>query len=84
MDLCLSSSDEVLHSVVYSWMMNKKLHNELLVSSKPSLEFFLQRSPVCQQFASSDVKEILWMFLERQGNHAAAAEILYNLAKEPK
>ena len=65
-------------------MMNKKLHGELVKSSKPSLDFFLQRSPVSQNFTSADVKEILWMFLERQGNHAAAAEILFHLAKEPK
>jgi len=63
-------------------MMSKKLHGELVARGKLSLEFFLQRSPVSQQFTSSDAKETLWMFLERRGNHAAAAEILYNLAKE--
>lgn len=63
-------------------MMNKKLHGELVSCGRPTLDFFLQQSPASQQFPSPDVKEILWMFLERQGNHTAAADILYNLAKE--
>ncbi|XP_065211453.1 nuclear pore complex protein Nup155 isoform X2 [Planococcus citri] len=82
LDLCLSSKDELLHCAIYEWMMNKKLHGELVSFGHPSLEFFLQQSHTSQQFASHDVKEILWMFFEKQGNHNAAANILFNLAKE--
>lgn len=64
--------------------MNKRLHGELVTCGRPSLEFFLQRPHTSQQYPSSDVKEILWMFLERQGNHTAAADILYNLSKETR
>lgn len=84
LDLCLSSDDELFHSAVYDWMMNKKLYGELVSFGRPTLEYFLQRSHNSQQFSGPEVKEILWMFLERQGNHATAANILFNLAKETR
>ncbi len=84
LELCLSSNDELLHSAIYNWMMNKKLNGELVTYGRPSLENFLQRSHTSKQFTSPEVKEILWMFLERRGNHAAAADILFQLAKETR
>lgn len=65
-------------------MMNKKLHGELVSFGKPTLEYFLQRSHSSQHFPGPEVKEILWMFLERQGNHTLAASVLFNLAKETR
>lgn len=74
---CLASSDILLHSSIYDWMIHKNLTDDLIESSKPSLEKYLVRA---SQF-SFDHNRLLWKYHERHGNYAAAADILVKMAK---
>ncbi|XP_014228329.1 nuclear pore complex protein Nup154 [Trichogramma pretiosum] len=67
----LSSKCEILHTSVYSWMIDKNMNGELVALAAPSLETYLIRA---------NAPELLWQFYERNKNHAAAAKILYALA----
>lgn len=67
----LHSKCEILHSTVYTWMIEKGLNGELVALASPSLENYLIRV---------NAPELLWQFYERNKNHAAAAKILYALA----
>lgn len=67
----MHSSDEILHVSVYTWMIERGLHGELVALAVPSLEAYLERV---------NAPELLWQFYERNKNHAAAAKILDVLA----
>ncbi|XP_012137924.1 nuclear pore complex protein Nup154 [Megachile rotundata] len=67
----LHSSCEILHTSVYTWMIDRGLHGELVAFAAPSLEAYLTRF---------DAPNLLWQFYEKNKNHAAAAKILDSLA----
>ncbi|KAG7189622.1 hypothetical protein KM043_017304 [Ampulex compressa] len=70
-DDALCSPCETLHAAVYTWMIERGLHGELVALAAPSLEAYLTRV---------NAPELLWQFYERNKNHAAAAKILDSLA----
>lgn len=78
----LCSSDELLHVAIYDWMVQQRLFGDLIESGRPSLESYLKRCAT-DRSDDTDVCNLLWKFHERHGNHAAAAQILYQLAKQP-
>ncbi|XP_043248349.1 nuclear pore complex protein Nup154 isoform X2 [Colletes gigas] len=67
----LHSPCEMLHASVYAWMIERRLHGELVALAAPSLEAYLTRL---------NAPDLLWQFYERNKNHAAAAKILDSLA----
>ncbi|XP_043796299.1 nuclear pore complex protein Nup154 isoform X2 [Apis laboriosa] len=67
----LHSTCEILHASVYAWMMERRLHGELIALAAPSLETYLTRV---------NAPDLLWQFYEKNKNHAAAAKILDALA----
>lgn len=69
----LQAPCETLHSSIYTWMIEKGLHGELVALAAPSLETYLNRV---------NAPELLWQFYERNKNHAAAAKILDSLASK--
>ncbi|XP_014476453.1 PREDICTED: nuclear pore complex protein Nup155 isoform X3 [Dinoponera quadriceps] len=69
----LQAPCETLHSSIYTWMIEKGLHGELVALAAPSLETYLNRA---------NALELLWQFYERNKNHAAAAKILDSLASK--
>ncbi|XP_039282164.1 nuclear pore complex protein Nup155 [Nilaparvata lugens] len=78
----LCSQDELLHVAIYDWMVQQRLFGDLIESGRPSLESYLKRCAT-DRSDDTDVCNLLWKFHERNGNHAAAAQILYSLAKQP-
>lgn len=70
----LHSSCEILHTSVYTWMIERGFHGELVALAAPSLEAYLSRV---------NAPELLWQFYERNKNHAGAAKILDSLASKP-
>ncbi|XP_071869599.1 nuclear pore complex protein Nup154 [Bombus fervidus] len=67
----LHSKCEILHASVYAWMIERRLHGELVALAAPSLEAYLTRV---------NAPDLLWQFYEKNKNHAAAAKILDALA----
>ncbi|XP_076674265.1 nuclear pore complex protein Nup154 isoform X2 [Andrena cerasifolii] len=67
----LHSPCETLHASLYAWMIERRLHGELVALAAPSLESYLTRV---------NAPDLLWQFYERNKNHAAAAKILDSLA----
>ncbi|KAG8259975.1 hypothetical protein J6590_107417, partial [Homalodisca vitripennis] len=81
---CMESTDQLLHMEVYEWLVSHRLYGDLITVAKPSLELFLKRataSPARRDAA--EFADLLWKYHERHGNHSAAAQILYSLAKTP-
>lgn len=70
---------------MYEWMLSRGLEGELLAGSNVyrGLEAFLARAARSRP-DSIEVNDLLWKFHERNGNHAAAAKILYQLASKPR
>lgn len=62
---------EILHASVYAWMIERRLHGELVALEAYSLEAYLIRV---------NAPDLLWQFYENNKNHAAAAKILDALA----
>lgn len=71
-----------MHVAVYEWMMNKNMTGEMIKITKPTLETFLMRSAQ-QNPDSIPVLDVMWKYYESNGNHAAAAKVLNNLASMP-
>ncbi|KAK1121340.1 hypothetical protein K0M31_010636 [Melipona bicolor] len=67
----LHSTCEILHALVYAWMIERRLHGELVALAAPSLEAYLTRV---------NAPDLLWQYYEKNKNHAAAAKILDALA----
>ncbi|XP_024941469.1 nuclear pore complex protein Nup154 isoform X2 [Cephus cinctus] len=72
-DDALHSPCEILHASVYTWMIEKGLHGELIALAALSLKDYLIRT---------NAPELLWQFYERNKNHADAAKILEALASK--
>lgn len=66
-------------------MLRRGLEGDLLAGSNTyrGLEAFLTRAARSRP-DSIEVNDLLWKFHERNGNHAAAAKILYQLASKPR
>lgn len=72
-----------MHTVVYQWMIDKKLIRETIEMGNNSLEKFLMT-----QSKSDDnnnfIKDVLCRYYEYNGNYNEAAEVLASLAKKPE
>jgi len=77
----LRSEDTLCHVAIYEWMLRRRLEGELLSGGAcyPELEAFLARASRLQP-DSLQIADLLWKFYERNQNHAAAAQILHQLA----
>ncbi|XP_075223372.1 nuclear pore complex protein Nup154 isoform X2 [Lycorma delicatula] len=81
-DMALATNDELLHVAVYDWMVSQRLFGDLIAAGRPSLEVYLNKAATAHP-ESTQLSDLLWKYHEINGNHAAAAQILYNLAKQP-
>lgn len=82
--LCMNSSDQLLHVAVYDWMVSQRLYGDLINVAKPSVEMYLKQAATnSMRTDMSEFSDLLWKYQEHYGNHAAAAQILYSLAKKP-
>lgn len=82
--LCMESSDQLLHMGVYDWLASKEDYTQLIALAKPSLELYLKQAtsnPARRD--ANKCADLLWKYHEHHGNHSAAAQILYSLAKTP-
>lgn len=80
--LCMESSDQLLHMGVYDWLASKEDYTQLIALAKPSLELYLKQAtsnPARRD--ANKCADLLWKYHEHHGNHSAAAQILYSLAK---
>lgn len=80
--IALQNTDQLLHNTFYSWLLSHNLLGELLGITEPSLGIFLARS-VHKNTDNLGLADLLWKYHERNGQHAAAAKILNNLATMP-
>lgn len=81
----MNSSDQLLHVAVYDWMVSQRLYGDLISVAKPSLEMYLKQAATnSMRTDMSEFSDLLWKYQEHYGNHAAAAQILYSLAKKPR
>ena len=80
--MSLQTADKLLHIAVYEWLLSHNLLAELLNISEPSLGEFLTHSLNRNQ-ENLYLADILWKYHEQNGQHAAATEILDNLASMP-
>ncbi|KDQ63476.1 hypothetical protein JAAARDRAFT_695291 [Jaapia argillacea MUCL 33604] len=74
-ELAFSSDDEMFHSTMYDWLINKGLADELLEMRPVYLEAHLKREPVTVQ-----KYQLLWQFYVKDGQPLRAAEVLAALA----
>ena len=74
-ELAFSSEDEIFHSRLYDWLIEKKLSDELLDIRPPYLEAHLRREP-----ATVLKYQLLWQFYVKDGQPLRAAEVLGALA----
>ncbi|KAG1862206.1 nucleoporin [Suillus subluteus] len=75
-DLAFSSEDEMFHSTLYDWLINRGLADELLAMRPPFLEAHLKREPI-----TVPKYQLLWQFYVKDGQPLRAAEILAVLAE---
>lgn len=80
--MALGTNDELLHVAVYDWMVSQRLFGDLIAVGRQSLEVYLKKAASAHP-ESAQLSDLLWKYHEINGNHAAAAQILYNLAKQP-
>ncbi|XP_025209018.1 nuclear pore complex protein Nup155-like isoform X2 [Melanaphis sacchari] len=81
--LCISCDDEIMHTVVYRWMLDKKLIKETIEMGHRSLEKFLLAQSKCDD-NNNYIKDVLCRYYEYNGNYNEAAEVLASLAKRPE
>ncbi|KIJ68529.1 hypothetical protein HYDPIDRAFT_82110 [Hydnomerulius pinastri MD-312] len=74
--LALSSDDEMFHSTLYDWLIDRGVADELLAMRPQYLEAHLRREP-----ASLPKYQLLWQFYVKDGQPLRAAEILSILAE---
>ncbi|THV07704.1 nucleoporin [Dendrothele bispora CBS 962.96] len=75
-ELAFSSPDEMFHSVLYDWLIQRGLADDLLEIRPPFLEVHLRREPV-----SVEKYQLLWQFYVKDGQPLRAAEVLSTLAE---
>ncbi|KNZ78533.1 putative nucleoporin [Termitomyces sp. J132] len=75
-ELAFASEDEIFHSTLYDWLINRGLSDDLLEMRPTFLEAHLKREPITvQKF------QLLWQFYVKNGQSLRAAEILATLAE---
>ncbi|EKM61129.1 uncharacterized protein PHACADRAFT_24346 [Phanerochaete carnosa HHB-10118-sp] len=74
--LAFASEDEMLHSTLYDWLIQRGLADELLEMRPVYLEAHLRREPITVQ-----KYQLLWQFYVKDGQPLRAAEVLGALAE---
>ncbi|XP_001942882.2 nuclear pore complex protein Nup154 [Acyrthosiphon pisum] len=72
-----------MHTVVYRWMIDKKLIKEIIEMGNHSLEKFLLTQSRSDE-NNNYIKDVLCRYYEYNGNYNEAAEVLASLAKRPE
>lgn len=80
--IALQTNDKLLHISVYEWLLYHNMLAELLNISESSLGEYLTHS-FKKNPENLHLADILWKYHEQNGQHAAATEILDNLASMP-
>ncbi|KAH7913029.1 nucleoporin [Hygrophoropsis aurantiaca] len=75
-DLAFASEDEMFHSTMYDWLIERGLADELLAMRPAFLEAHLKREP-----ATVPKFQLLWQFYVKDGQPLRAAEVLALLAE---
>ncbi|THH34060.1 hypothetical protein EUX98_g164 [Antrodiella citrinella] len=75
-DLAFGSDDEIFHSVLYGWLIQRGLADELLEMRPVYLEAHLRREPLTEQKL-----QLLWQFYVKDKQPLRAAEVLSALAE---
>ncbi|KAJ7630864.1 nucleoporin [Roridomyces roridus] len=75
-ELAFSSEDEMFHSTLYDWLIQRQLADDLLEMRPAFLEAHLRREPVTVQ-----KYQLLWQFHVKNGQPLRAAEVLGTLAE---
>ncbi|KAH8099410.1 nucleoporin [Cristinia sonorae] len=75
-DLVFSAEDEMFHSVLYDWLIQRGVADELLEMRPVFLEAHLRREPV-----SEEKLQLLWQFYVKDKQPLRAAEVLGALAE---
>ncbi|TFK77170.1 nucleoporin [Pluteus cervinus] len=74
-ELAFSSEDEMFHSTLYDWLIERNLADDLLEMRPPYLEAHFKREPhTVQKF------QLLWQFYVKNDQPLRAAEVLETLA----
>ncbi|XP_050420634.1 nuclear pore complex protein Nup155 isoform X2 [Adelges cooleyi] len=79
--LCITCEDEIMHTVVYRWLIEKKLIRETIEMGNHSLEKFLLSQSKTDD-SNNYIKDVLCRYYEYNGNYNEAAEVLASLAKK--
>lgn len=74
-EIAFGSDDEIFHSKLYDWLIERGLADELLEMRPAYLEAHLRREPVTAQ-----KYQLLWQFYVKDGQPLRAAEVLGALA----
>ncbi|KAG6885845.1 hypothetical protein C0993_008808 [Termitomyces sp. T159_Od127] len=75
-ELAFACEDEIFHSTLYDWLINRGLADDLLEMRPTFLEAHLKREPITvQKF------QLLWQFYVKNGQSLRAAEVLATLAE---
>ena len=74
-ELAFASEDEMFHSTLYDWLIQRGLADELLEMRPVYLEAHLRREPITVQ-----KYQLLWQFYVKDGQPLRAAEVLGVLA----
>ncbi|KAK9883024.1 hypothetical protein WA026_001236 [Henosepilachna vigintioctopunctata] len=74
----LDTNDDIMHTVLYGWMISQHMTNDLIKISNQSLEMFLTHNS--EQDCDIEVMDLLWKYYESNNNHSAAAKILTQLS----
>jgi nuclear pore complex protein Nup155 len=75
-ELAFQAEDEMFHSTLYDWLIDKGLADELLEMRPVYLEAHLRREPgTVQKY------QLLWQFYVKDGQPLRAAEVLGALAE---
>lgn len=74
--LAFASEDEMFHSTLYDWLIQRGLADELLEMRPVYLEAHLKREPITVQ-----KYQLLWQFYVKDGQPLRAAEVLGALAE---
>ncbi|KAK2461979.1 hypothetical protein APHAL10511_006442 [Amanita phalloides] len=75
-ELAFACDDEMFHSVLYDWLIERNLADDLLEMRPPFLEAHLKRDPLTVQ-----KYQLLWQFYVKNGQPLRAAEVLAALAE---
>lgn len=75
-ELAFGSEDEMFHSTLYDWLIERNLADDLLEMRPAFLEAHLRREPITVQ-----KYQLLWQFYVKNGQPLRAAEVLGALAE---